>query len=292
MRKQSHQRSRGETVRNYFSHQSEYWDSLYSAPEGPEGFLKHELTRRKEIVFDSIEENKVAPLRSALDLGCGSGQYTAPLSQMGLDCYGADISEEMLTLAQQKLPPDSSVTWIHSDCRNVPLDDQSVDLILCVGVLEYLTDDQPALEEIRRLIRPNGLAIVTFPNTYKLRNLLNPYYYLIRVWTYHFKNNTSGTNDSLDYCKAIVRRYSYLKIRQLAKQSGFQTLALKGCAFGPFSLWKKDILPLKSSIKISDTLEHMSNRVLFRCLTCFANRWVIVLTPKNATEKTNKKVVL
>ncbi len=274
---------RENTVEKYFSRRSEYWDSLYSDPEGPEAFTKYELKRRKELVFDLIGNRPDGDIKTALDLGCGAGQYMAHLAQMGFDCCGADISEEMLQIAREKIPVSPSVKWIRSDCRSVPMEDHFFDLVLCAGVLEYLPDDLQAMQEIRRLVTPGGSVILTFPNLYKLRNLLNPYYYLVRLWTYLFVRKSSqtlpGAAAQFDFCKSTVRRYSLRKVYRLAAAAGLRVAEVRGCCFGPFSLWKKQMVPLRRTIRISAALEALSRRRGFRFLRFFANRWVLLLQP-------------
>ncbi len=280
--------SRERTVKEHFSRRSEYWDSLYSEPEGPHAFTKYELKRRQELVFDLIGNRCDGAANTALDLGCGPGQYMVHLSQLGFDCCGADISEEMLQVAREKLPASPFVKWIHSDCRDVPVEDQCFDLVLCVGVLEYLADDRSALKEIRRLIKPGGGVILTFPNLYKLRNLLNPYYYLVRLWTYLFARKSSQTSpdvtEQLDHGKSTERRYSLPHVRKLAAGAGFHVMDVQSCCFGPFSLWKQEMLPLSRTIKFSTALEALQRHRGFGFLRVFANRWVVLLQPVHSDQ--------
>ncbi|NCD32806.1 MAG: class I SAM-dependent methyltransferase [Spartobacteria bacterium] len=280
---------RGETVREYFSRRSQYWDSLYVQAAREDRFTRYELKHRKEVVLDLIVRPRGAKECSALDLGCGAGQYTASLAMMGFDCCGVDVSGEMLQLARAKIPVDSAVKWICSDCRQVPAEDHCFDFILCVGVLEYLEDDIAALYEIRRLIKPDGQVILSFPNLYKLRNILNPYYYLVRVWTYLFSGNKSQKKSDdveaplqLDFCKSVVRRYRLKTINHMAAEAAFNVTAVRSCCFGPFSLWKQELLPLKLSIKFSMTLERLTRCRGWGFLRFFANRWVVVLRAEAA----------
>jgi ubiquinone/menaquinone biosynthesis C-methylase UbiE len=278
--------SREIDVKQHFSRRSAYWDSLYNKPEGPHAFTKYELKRRQEIVFDLVGIRSGGAATTALDLGCGPGQYMVHLSRLGFDCCGADISEEMLQIAREKIPASPFVKWIHSDCRNVPVEDQFFDLILCIGVLEYLSDDLSGLQEIQRLIKPSGGVILTFPNLYKLRNILNPYYYMVRIWTYLFVRKSSqrspDTTEQLGHCKSTERRYSLRHVHKLAADAGFQLMDVRSCCFGPFSLWKKEMLPLSRTIKISTALEGLQRHRGFGFLRFFANRWVLLLQPANS----------
>ncbi|PIW36742.1 MAG: hypothetical protein COW24_03595 [Candidatus Kerfeldbacteria bacterium CG15_BIG_FIL_POST_REV_8_21_14_020_45_12] len=52
---------------------------------------------------------------------------------------------------------------IIGDAQNIPLDDESIDTVLCTEVLEHLPEPQLAAKEIIRLLKPGGYAIVTVP---------------------------------------------------------------------------------------------------------------------------------
>jgi ubiquinone/menaquinone biosynthesis C-methylase UbiE len=278
-------------VKEYFSLRSEYWESLYTEPNAEQNFIQYELARRKEIVFSLIAGIPTDRVHSVLDLACGAGHYLVDLADMGFDCIGVDLSEEMLDLTRRKLDSKSAsnVTLIHSDCCSVPVDDHSMDLVTCIGLLEYLDSEADALREIKRLLSPGGVAIVTFPNLLKLRNLLNPYYYLVRIWTYFFKgvrlSSAAGKdyreNATCSYGKATVSRYTLRRAKKILHDAGFAVRAVHPCGFGPFSLWKKRRGPLLRAIKTSRFLEALCQHLPLRFLACFANRWVILIQPES-----------
>jgi SAM-dependent methyltransferase len=49
------------------------------------------------------------------------------------------------------------------DICNIELPDQSFDLVLCLHVLEHVPDDRKAMSELRRILRPSGMAIIMVP---------------------------------------------------------------------------------------------------------------------------------
>jgi len=49
------------------------------------------------------------------------------------------------------------------DLMNLPFDDQSYDFVFASHVLEHITDDEKAISEIRRILKPNGIAILPVP---------------------------------------------------------------------------------------------------------------------------------
>jgi len=277
---------RKKIIKEHFSRSAKDWDALYSDSDEKHSFTRFELRRRKEIVFTFIEKINSEKIKRALDLGCGAGQYLLQLSSMDFECFGADISEEMLKITQEKFifHQIKDVTLINSDCYQLPIEDNYFDLIICIGVLEYLDNETQALLEMMRTMKSGGFAIVTFPNLFKLRNLLNPYYYIIRIWTYLFsrksvqtpKGNNSN-NVKIDFNKSTVSRYSLSKVKKIVSNSGYSIIEARGYCFGPFSIWQKSLFSLKTSINLSNFIEGLINYKLFGFLKFFSNRWVLLI---------------
>lgn len=282
---------RKKIIKEHFSRSAKNWDALYSDSDEKHSFTRFELRRRKEIVFTFIEKINSENIKRALDLGCGAGQYLVQLSSMDFECFGADISEEMLKITREKFifHQIKDVTLINSDCYELPIEDNYFDLIICIGVLEYLDDETRALLEMKRTMKPDGYVAVTFPNLYKLRNLLNPYYYIIRIWTYLFDKKSAQSpqgnnskNVKIDFGKSTVNRYSLSKVKKIVSNSGFSIIEIRGYCFGPFSIWQKSLFSLKTSINLSNFIEGLINYKLFGFLKFFSNRWVLLIKPKKS----------
>lgn len=71
-------------------------------------------------------------------------------------------------------PPDYKNTWnkkwesekcdILSDIASIPLDDNSMDLVTCLEVIEHLPEPIKALKELSRIVKKNGLILISCPN--------------------------------------------------------------------------------------------------------------------------------
>ncbi len=88
-----------------------------------------------------------------LDAGCGKGQY-APL--LG-DWIGVDYSIEGLKAAKGDR--------VQADVEHLPLRDHCIDTYFGSELLEHVADDVKAIEEAKRVLRPDGLLIVSTPNS-------------------------------------------------------------------------------------------------------------------------------
>lgn len=111
--------------------------------------------------------------RSAVDLACGTGSVTALLAKKGIPVIGVDLSEEMLSVAQQKtqdlLPRPM---FLHQDLSRLYLP-RGVDLAVCaLDSLDYITDPACCAAAIRRIYRclnPGGIFIFDVNTPEKLQ---------------------------------------------------------------------------------------------------------------------------
>jgi SAM-dependent methyltransferase len=93
------------------------------------------------------------PVGVALDAACGTGRHRVYLSELGHEVIGVDTSPAMLERAREKVPGG---TFHEADLHDVPLRDDSVDLVVCAIALSHVSDLEPALAEFVRVLRPKG----------------------------------------------------------------------------------------------------------------------------------------
>jgi len=104
---------------------------------------------------------------TVLDLGCGIGRvarYVAPECSL---LWAVDASQRMLDMAAQRLRDLTNIRYVH--CHDVAFPDvgsESVDLAYSLLVLQHVEREDAflLLEELRRVIRPTGTVILTYPN--------------------------------------------------------------------------------------------------------------------------------
>lgn len=129
------------------------YDAWY---ETPLGRLSDRL--EKKLVFSLIE---IRAGEKALDVGCGTGNYTIELAKRGADVVGIDSSEYMLTFARQKVKKERLKANLQvADALNLPFPDQSFDLIVSNGLLCFLKEPGKALAEMNRVLKPEGRLII------------------------------------------------------------------------------------------------------------------------------------
>ena len=122
--------------------------------------------------FDILNREGIRP-RSAVDLACGTGSVAALLAKRGIPVTGVDLSEEMLTVAQQKtqmLRPRPF--FVRQNLAQLRLP-RGVDLAVCaLDSLDYITEPDRCRQAIRRIYRalnPGGLFVFDVNTPEKLR---------------------------------------------------------------------------------------------------------------------------
>jgi ubiquinone/menaquinone biosynthesis C-methylase UbiE len=98
----------------------------------------------------------------AADVGCGSGFFTVPLSRKVKKVYAIDIQKEMLDFLEQKIRRLNigNIEPLLSRENEVPLENESVDLLLSVNTLHEFHDKEKIISEIQRVLRPHGQAVI------------------------------------------------------------------------------------------------------------------------------------
>jgi SAM-dependent methyltransferase len=102
-----------------------------------------------------------------LDWGCGRGSDVLHLRRMGIDAYGAEISQTTIDKGKplfDELGIDHAATIkpISPDNRT-DYPDASFDMIMSYQVLEHVADLSSAAAEIARLLRPGGISVHLYP---------------------------------------------------------------------------------------------------------------------------------
>ena len=125
-----------------------------------------------DFYYEIMKREGVSP-RTAVDLACGTGSVTVLLAEKGLQVTGVDLSEEMLTVAQQKAwELDNPPRFICQPLQELYLP-RAVDLAVCaLDSLDYITNPADCEEAIRRVykvLNPGGIFIFDVNTPEKLR---------------------------------------------------------------------------------------------------------------------------
>ena len=112
-------------------------------------------------VVASIVMTEHPDAQAVLDVGCGTGLVGAALRARGFAgrLLGLDVSEASLEIARQGGAYDSVAP---ADLQQrLAVEDDSVDAVVCVGVMTYLPEVEAVWREFARVVRPGGLVVAT-----------------------------------------------------------------------------------------------------------------------------------
>jgi ubiquinone/menaquinone biosynthesis C-methylase UbiE len=115
-----------------------------------------------------------------LDLGCGSGWATRLLAPKGREIVGVDVSDEMVRQAQQASSNFANVKFLQGSAEKIPCPDNSFDKMLSVESFYYYSDQEAALDEIFRVMAPNGRIFILI-NLYKDNEYSLQWVHLLKV---------------------------------------------------------------------------------------------------------------
>ena len=143
-----------------------------------------------------------------LDIGCGPGNTLKRLTRWGLT-FGMDFSLDALAFARGR----GATHVLAGDAMALPIASESVDCVIALDNLEHVEDDELALREIRRVLRPGGVFFFTVPAC-------------MTLWRHH------------DVMYGHFRRYSRREFGERVRRAGLRVEEHRffKCAFFP-PLW-------------------------------------------------------
>jgi SAM-dependent methyltransferase len=115
-------------------------------------------------LIEKIFEGSGRPVRSLLDLGCGTGRHSVGLAKRGYEIVGVDLSEAMLGRARRRAIGDlaGSTTFLRGDIQTIQLDRRFDAVLSMFAVVGYqISDDavRSTLANVRCHLEPGGLFI-------------------------------------------------------------------------------------------------------------------------------------
>ncbi|WZL74482.1 class I SAM-dependent methyltransferase [Clostridiaceae bacterium 35-E11] len=133
-----------------------------------------------EYIEKIFKRYKLVPSNIA-ELACGTGNITNRLAAKGYNLLGVDISEDMLSMAQEKAADmDIEVIYLNHDMREMMLPTE-LDVILCIcDGINYIVEPKDLTRvfvAVYQHLKENGLFIFDISSHYKLKNILGNHTY-------------------------------------------------------------------------------------------------------------------
>ena len=241
-------------VRKYFDWKAENWGALYEDPH----ILGFGLRMRKQRVLELFDQ----PGGKILDVGCGPGVMVEDFLERGCQFWGVDLSSKMIEEAHKRLGyrPNVHLALGQAECLDYP--DGFFDAVLAVGVIDY-TEEEIALGEMIRVLRPGGTLLLSAANRYSPEVLWRRYAFyptidLIRPL--YFRVTRQAQRPKLTH---IQRAYTERVIERLLSRSGCKVVDVVYFYFQLFPTPLELFLP-QLSVWITRHLEKLNRSWLRR----------------------------
>ena len=114
----------------------------------------------------TVERLRLTPGTRVLDVCCGSGASAIPAAETvgpNGSVVGVDLAENLLELARTKAKKRGldNIQFQSGDLTQLPFDENSFDVVVCVFGIFFVPDMHAALRELKRVARPGGRVAVT-----------------------------------------------------------------------------------------------------------------------------------
>lgn len=170
-----------EKIKNRFNNEACEFNSIYKENYGLQGFINRKFRKPIFERFNkSFEYSQPINDKSILDVGCGSGIYCVDFAKKGAKkVVGIDFSEKMIRIAK-KLSKEEKVSnkcnFIVADIMNNQFK-ESFDIVLAMGVFDYVKDPVPLLCKMKDL--SSNIIMASFPGHSIIREPLRKLRYNI-----------------------------------------------------------------------------------------------------------------
>jgi SAM-dependent methyltransferase len=161
------------------------------------------------------------PFEALLDVGYGSGIFMPELARRAQRVVGIEEHAEAKAVANGLHRLGVDVELHTGDLFSMPFEDGSFDALVCLSVLEHLTDLDAALTEFRRVLRTGAVAVLGFPT----RNAITDGFFRLAGFDPRALH-PSGHGDIL----AAARNQPGLDVEHVAHLPAWLPLALSGYA--------------------------------------------------------------
>lgn len=169
--------------------------------------------------------NKQPTIHNGLNLGTGEGDYDRMIAAYCTELIACDVNEEDLAHARALNAGVMNLRYEPNNALALTYPDQYFDLIVSCEVIEHVGDPAQMLREMSRVMKPGGVAIMTFPS----REFPITYDPVNRIW------QVTRSESSREYAisqGAYAFGHDYLigsdDFRRWAREAGFEIVEFKG----------------------------------------------------------------
>lgn len=247
------------TVDAFFRDHSSYWRDVYWA-----NTLSAIIYReRRSAVLSMVDKLRLPVWSRVLEVGCGAGSITIPLAKRGYSVNAVDTVEGMLELSRHAADEaglSANVETTSADICQLTFRSRLFALVVVVGVFTWLEQPRKALMELYRVTKPGGYIILTATNSWCLNQVLDPLCFPgLRPMRWQIAQMLENMN-LWDRSRPRQQRYSIRHFDALISEAGLHKLAGRTLGFGPFTMFKRKLLPHPVGVKVHQIFQSIADR--------------------------------
>ena len=125
--------------------------------------LRYRLKRRTYEVIQAIHKYHPSKIDAILDIGTAEGAMLSSIKKKfpQTECIGLEYSQELIEMNQ-----DKNIKIIQGDAQNLPFEDNSFNVVIATAVIEHLSQPSKLLSESYRVLKRDGILILTTPDPF------------------------------------------------------------------------------------------------------------------------------
>lgn len=162
-------------------------------------------------------------LETVLEIGSGTGRVTRHLRQVlppSCTLIASDISPDMLAVAKEKLN-GQDIDWHIIDAQDLPLEDESIDLVVSCFAFMFVEDKTKAFHEVSRVLKKGGTFLLALWDKLELNGASNDYRNIVKKYL---------GDDIPQTCRLPYGLYDHDEIKGYLKDAGFSDITVETVA--------------------------------------------------------------
>lgn len=247
-------------VDEHFDRRRDYWRDVYAGNDVESLVYR----RRMEKALGWVDQLNLPASASALDLGCGAALMTVALVDRGLQVVASDSSTEMVRQAQQTLEARDlaeHVQVMQADAHQLPFPSASATLIVALGLIPWLSEPQRAVNEMARVLEPDGWLILTADNALRLNALTDPSENpLAAPLRPLYRAVEQRRRRGVARKTALFHRHRPSQVKQMLRKAGLHPTDEATVGFGPFTFMGRMFFSDEHSVALDRRLDSWAQR--------------------------------
>ena len=245
------------------------WDDGHVLPARVYPDVAFLFRRMNEVTVGKVEVNG---RELVLDIGCGRAIDAVELAKRGGKCSGLEPSRKMLNHAREHIAENGmEVSLTQGAGEHLPFKTDSFDKVMCKGALDHFLYPAKAIEEMARVLKPQGKVIIAIANFESLGFRLGRWLLTLEKVLLRQKTNRKSILDipadhTLKFDHAVLKRLvrPHLNIEQSTGISLLTGLPAWSSLLDKLPE-KVSLAILKAIDKLACHLPSLSNTIILKC---------------------------